>query len=87
MLDIKETMNEIARLEKMQAQVELRSTQIKEDEKRLKDKLKVMGITPAELEPKIKELETIIAAKLTLIRNLDKPVGGTNGENERGIEI
>jgi hypothetical protein len=86
-IDIKETMNEIARLEKIKAQVELRSAQVKDEEKKLKDKLKVMGITPAELEPKIKELEAVIASKLTMIRNLDKPIGGTSGEEEVGIQI
>lgn len=90
-IDIKETLDEISRLEKMQAQLELRSVQIKEDEKKLKEKLKGMGVTPAELPQKIAELEAVISSKLTQIRNLDKPVGDTSGQAQSqadaGIEI
>ena len=79
-IDIKETINEISRLEKLQAQIELRSAQIKDDERRLREKLKTQGVAPAELEQKIKELEAIISSKLTLICGLDKAVGGAGGE-------
>lgn len=80
-IDIKETLNELSRLEKMQVQVELRATQIKDEEKKLKDKLKTQGVTLAELDQKIKELEAVIDNKLTIIRSLDKPTEvATSGE-------
>lgn len=81
-IDIKETLEEIGRLEKTQAQLELRAAQIKEDEKKLKDKLKTMGVTPAELDQKIKELEGVISSKLTLIRSMNNPVEETSGTSE-----
>jgi SMC interacting uncharacterized protein involved in chromosome segregation len=84
-INIKETLEEIGRLERLQAQVELRSAQIKEDERKLREKLKAQGVAPAELEQKIKELEAIISSKLTLIRSLDKAVGGTSGGEEINI--
>ena len=81
-IDVKQTLEEITRLEKLQAQIELRAAQLKEDEKNLKDKLKIMGVTPEELDKKIDEVEADIASKLTLIRSLDKPVGVTSGEED-----
>jgi chromosome segregation ATPase len=82
-IDIKATLEEISRLEKLQAQVELRGAQIKEEERLLREKLKGLGLTPAELEPKIKELESSIASKLALIRSLDQAVEGIpNGEEQ-----
>ena len=83
-IDIKQTLEEIAKLERLQAQIEMRSAQIKEEETRLLEKLKLQGIKPAELDQKIKELEALIDSKLTLIRDLDKPVEGPiNGQEAK----
>lgn len=86
-IDVKQTLEEIGRLEKLQAQIELRATQLKDDEKKLRDKLKTLGITPSELEQKITELEATIDSKLTLIRSLDKPMGGIPSGKEDSIQI
>lgn len=85
MIDVRATLEEISRLEKLQAQLELRAAQIKEDEKKLKDKLKTIGVTPAELERKIAETEAAIESMLTMIRGLNNPTGG-NGEEEGSQE-
>ena len=86
-IDIKQVLEEISRLERLQAQVELRATQIKETEKALKDKLKTQGVTPAELDQKILELEGVIANKLTIIRSLNKPMGETTSATEEEPSI
>ena len=71
MLDIKVTMDEISRLEKLKAQVEFRSNQIKEQERILNEKLSVLNIKPEELEMRIASLEASISERLTYISSLD----------------
>ena len=80
-IDIKQALEGIAKLERLQAQIEMRSAQIKEEENQLLAKLKLQGIKPEELDQKIKELEALIDSKLTMIHDLDKPlVGAPNGQ-------
>ena len=86
-IDIKATIAEITKLEKMQAQVELRTAQIQEDERKLREKLKVHGITLEQLPQKIIELEGLIESKLTLIRSLDKPIEAKANAEESILSI
>ncbi len=85
-VNIKETLEEIGQLEKAQAQLELRAAQLKDDEAKLKERLKALGVTPAQLDGRIAELEAQIQVKLTLIRNLNEPVGGASVE-EAGVQV
>lgn len=68
-INVKETLEEISRLEKMQAQVELRIAQHAEEEKSLKDQLAKMGLKEEELEPKMAALSASILERLTFIKN------------------
>ena len=70
-LDIKAAMDEISRLEKLQAQVELRNNQIKEQEAQLVSKLAALKVSPEDLDKKIAELEARIEERMTHIRSLD----------------
>jgi hypothetical protein len=69
--DINKAIEEVSRLEKIQAQNELRANQIKDLEDKLNKKLESYGVTQENLEVKIKELEAIISERLTHIKNLD----------------
>ena len=64
-------LEKISRLERIQAQLELRANQIAESELKLAEKLKPLGLTQEELPKKIKELEASITLKLASIGNLD----------------
>jgi hypothetical protein len=68
-INVKEILEEISRLEKMQAQVELRISQHAEEEKALKDQLAKMGLKEEDLEPKMAALSASIMERLTFIKN------------------
>lgn len=68
-LNVKETLEEISRLEKLQAQVELRISQHTEEEKALQEQLAKMGLKEEDLEPKMAALTASIMERLTFIKN------------------
>ena len=70
-IDITKAMEEISKLERLQAQIELRMNQCKEEETRLSDQLKRMGIKEDEVEIKLEEISNAIAERLTFISNLN----------------
>lgn len=76
-MNIKETLEEISRLEKLQAQVELRMSQHAEEEKVLKAELDKFGIKEEELEAKMNTLAASITERLTFIKNATRVPGAT----------
>ena len=72
-INVKETLEEISRLEKLQAQVELRISQHAEEEKELKDQLDKMGLKEEDLAPKMEALSASIMERLTFIKNATMP--------------
>jgi hypothetical protein len=75
-INIKETLEEISRLEKLQAQVELRMAQHAEEEKALKAELDKYGIKEEELEAKMAALSSSIMERLTFIKNATRQTVG-----------
>lgn len=71
-INVKETLEEISRLEKMQAQVELRMSQNTEEEKELLAQLEKMGLKEEELGPRMEALTASILERLTFINNATK---------------
>lgn len=67
-LNVKETLEEISKLEKLQAQVELRIAQHAEEEKELQAQLAKMGLREEDLEPKMAALTASIMERLTFIK-------------------
>jgi pimeloyl-CoA synthetase len=71
MIDINKAMEEISKLERLQAQIELRINQCNEEEKKLADVLQRMGIKEDEVEIRLEELSNSISERLTFIANLN----------------
>ena len=67
-MDIKATLDEIGRIEKEKAQLELRQTQLTEKQDALAKRLAMLGVSPKELEAEVSSLEAGIREKLDVIR-------------------
>jgi len=70
-IDIVKATEEITKLERLQAQIELREAQCKEEETSLRSQLSKLGIKEEEIETKLEELSNAIAERLTFISNLN----------------
>jgi septal ring factor EnvC (AmiA/AmiB activator) len=68
-MDIKQTLDEISRIEKEKAQLELRRTQNEAELDALAKALAALGVKQDELAAEISRLETGIQDKLDAIRN------------------
>ena len=68
-MDIKATLDEIARIEKEKAQLELRQTQLAEKQDVLAKRLAALGVSPKDLDAEVNSLEKTIREKLDDIRN------------------
>lgn len=67
-MDIKATLDEIGRIEKEKAQLELRQTQLTEKQDALAKRLAMLGVSPKELDAEVTRLESGIREKLDAIR-------------------
>lgn len=67
-MDIKATLDEISRIEKEKAQLELRQIQLAEKQDVLAKRLAVLGVKPGELDAEVARLESGIREKLDTIR-------------------
>lgn len=63
-------LDQISKLEKLQAQLELKIEQYNKNREELIKKMKEMGVDSNTLDEKILSLETELAAKITEIKNL-----------------
>lgn len=63
-------LEQISKLEKLQAQLELKIEQYNKNREELIKKMKEMGVDSNTLDEKILSLETELAAKITEIKNL-----------------
>lgn len=68
-MDIKETLEEISRLERDKAQAELRINQVKEKQDELAKRLGALGISPKDLDSEAQKLEISIMERLQSIKD------------------
>jgi hypothetical protein len=67
-MDIKAALDEIGRIEKEKAQLELRQVQLTEKQDMLAKRMAMLGVSPKELDGEITRLEAGIREKLDAIR-------------------
>lgn len=68
-MDIKSALDEIGRIEREKAQLELRQTQLAEKQDSLAKRLALLGVSPKDLDAEVNRLETGIREKLDAIRS------------------
>lgn len=81
-IDIKKAMESVSKLERLQAQIELRTNQYKEEEKTLKAQLVKHGIKEEDIEAEMERLSASIAERLTFIDNMDNIKFGKNDNGQ-----